>query len=205
VIVAGAASDRLPLVPVTVTVYVPAVVPALTPFEQATEVADPLHPLIIPKPNPSSNISTAPRSLVRPREGISRSKHPASATPPNPPRSAAAFVRQLLYGPAEVSEMVAVPAPPAASVRLPGATAHVGATAVTGDIEQLSDTVPANPLTEVPVSVHLLVVVRFAAGVTESVEGLEDRVKLAALAPPPLEVASMKSATSSDPNPVAKS
>lgn len=110
----------------------------------------------------------------------------------------------MLYGPADVSEMVAVPVPPAARPKLPGDTAQLGGSCVTGDTEQLSATVPANPFTEVPVSNHVLVVVIFATGVTESADGLAESVKLPPIPlPPPPEAAAMKSATSSDPSPVA--
>ena len=73
--------------------YVPAVVPAVTTFEQGTEFDDPLHPPIIPKPNPISNISDAPRSVRRRREGTNSNKNPAKA---KPVRFPAEFVRQLL-------------------------------------------------------------------------------------------------------------
>jgi hypothetical protein len=200
-IVAGAVAETPPLVPVTVTVYVPAVVPALTTFEQATEVEDPLHPPIIPKPNPISNISAKPRRFRRRSIGTNSTRKPASA---KPVWFAAEFARQLLYVPADVSEIVAVPVPPAARFKLPGDALHVGGTSVTGDTAQLSATVPANPFTEVPVSNHMLVVVILATGVTESVDGLAESVKLPATPPPPPpDAAAMKSATSSDPNPVA--
>lgn len=181
--------------------YVPAVVPAVTTFEQGTEFDDPLHPLIIPKHNPSNNISVAPRSTRRRRTGTSSNKNPAKA---KPLRLAAEFVRQLLYGPADVSEIVAVSVPPAVRLKLPGDTAQVGGCAVTIDTEQLSATVPVNPLTEVPVSTHVLVVVVFATGVTDNFDGLAESVKLPAVPPPPPpDAAAMKSATSRDPNPVA--
>jgi hypothetical protein len=66
--------------------------------------------------------------------------------------------------------------------------------------------VPTNPLADVPVSVHALVVVVFATGVTDSVVGLADSVKLPVVPPPPMlppEAAAMKFPTSSDPSPVA--
>ena len=94
-IVAGAVTDRLPLVPVTVTVYVPAVVPAETTFEQGTEVAPPLHPLIAPNPNPINTIRLRPRTNRR-RPGTRSSKNPASTTPIPPFPFVAEFVRQLL-------------------------------------------------------------------------------------------------------------
>jgi hypothetical protein len=74
-------------------------------------------------------------------------------------------------------------------------------------IAQLKVTVPANPLTDDPVSVHVLVVVVFATGVTDRVAGLATSVKLPVVPPPPLppvpETAVRKFATSSDPRPVA--
>jgi hypothetical protein len=113
----------------------------------------------------------------------------------------------LLLGPAEITEIVAVPVPAAARFSVPGVTEHEGGCAVTGVTEQLSATVPANPLTDLPVSVHVLVVVVFASGVTDSVEGLAVNVKLPVVAPPPPmlppDAAAIKLATSSEPSPVA--
>ena len=96
VIVTGAVADRLPLVPVTVTVYVPAVVPAVTTFEHGTEVAPPLHPLIAANPNPINTISATPRSDRRRRAGTSNNKNPANTTPNPLVWFAAEFTRQLL-------------------------------------------------------------------------------------------------------------
>ena len=183
VIVAGAVTDKLPLVPVTVTVYVPAVVPADTTFEQGTEVAPPLHPLIAPNPNPINTTRLSPRTIRR-RPGTISNKSPAKTTPIPPRPFAAEFVRQLLVGPADVNEIVAVPVPPPASVKLTGATPHVGGCAVTGATEQLSATVPANPPTDFPVSAHVLVVVVFATGVTDIAEGAAVSVKLPTVPPP---------------------
>jgi hypothetical protein len=109
-----------------------------------------------------------------------------------------------LLGPADVTATVAVPVPPAASVRLPGVTEHTGGWLVTGATEQLSPTVPTNPFTEVAVSVHVLVDVVFATGVTDSADGLAASVKLpVTVPPPPPEAAASSSATSTDPSPVA--
>jgi hypothetical protein len=206
VIVAGAVTERLPLVPVTVTVYVPALVPAVASFGQISTTFA-AHPLIIHNPNPISNIRGVPRSSLRRRAGTRSSNNPASATPSITPfRFVAEVARHVLVGPAEVSEIVAVPVPPAMRLRLPGATAQLGGCAVTGDTEQLSATVPTNPLSDVPVSTHVLVVVVFATGVTDTVDGLDTRVKLPVIPvppPPPPDAAAMKFATSRDPNPVA--
>jgi hypothetical protein len=115
----------------------------------------------------------------------------------------------LVSGPTDVTEIVAVPAPAAAKVKLAGETAHVGGCAVAGVTEHVSATVPANPPFDVPVSVHVLVDVVFATGVTDNVDGLAANVKLPVVpppTPPPLPDAdAMKFATSTDPSPVASS
>ena len=95
-IVAGAVTDRPPPVPVTVTVYVPAVVPAETTFEQGTEVPPPLHPLTTANPNPINTIRLSPRTNRRLRAPISSNKPPANTTPIPPFPFVAEFVRQLL-------------------------------------------------------------------------------------------------------------
>jgi hypothetical protein len=60
-------------------------------------VADPLHPLNVPKPNPNSNVSATPLSNRRRRAGTRSNKNPASAVAPITPLwFVAEFVRQLL-------------------------------------------------------------------------------------------------------------
>jgi hypothetical protein len=115
-----------------------------------------------------------------------------------------AVVRQVFVGPSDVTVTVAFAVPPDARLKLEGDTEHEGGWLVTGLTEQLNATVPANPLTLVPVTVHVLVVDSFSTGVTDNVEGLAASVKLLVepVTPPPA-AASRNCATSSDPNPVA--
>ena len=125
-IVTGAVADNDPLVPVTVTVYAPAVVPAETTFEHTT-VTGAAQPFSNPIPTPSMPTNTAPRNTLRRFTGINSSSSPASAAPPiSPVRLLAEFVRHWLYGPADVTEIVAVPVPPAARFSVTGEIAHVG-------------------------------------------------------------------------------
>jgi hypothetical protein len=197
---------RLPLVPVTVTEYAPAVVPAVIASEVCEQIVvdtvEPLHPLMEPSPAASRQTIASVRSARRLRTGSISRSNPASATPEEP-RShrdlVDAVVKQLLYGPAEVIVSVEVAVPFAARLRLPGETLHVGGWLVAGVTAQLSATVPANPFTEVPSRVHMLVVVVFATGVTVSVAGLAASVKL------PEAAAASSLATSMDPSPVARS
>ena len=200
----GAVAVSAPLVPVTVTVYVPAEVPAETTFEQATVVADPLQPPSVPTPAASAQTSTSPRSPRRRRTGSNTTNNPASAAPDDPPSQPvrAAATRQLLVGPTDTTAIVAVPVPPAARFTLPGVTEHVGGWLLAGVTVQPSTTAPVNPLTDAAVSVHTLVDVVFATGVTDSVDGFAASVKLPVDPAPPPAAASSSFATSNDPSPV---
>jgi hypothetical protein len=175
VIVTGVVADRLPLVPVTVTVYVPGAVPSVTTFEQAFVPELPLHPLSEPKPAASRHASASAFSPLRLRLGNRNNSSPASATPdaplPHPSGFTAALLTQLLVPPFDVIVSVDVPVPPDASVKPDGAIEQIGAVpdVGVGVTAHVSDTVPINPPVEVPVIIDMLVVVVLTVVVAVSV------------------------------------
>ena len=208
----------LPLLPVIVTTYPPAVVPDVPCAAQLGEAPDPAaapppQPVITLIPTAAAITISSPRTSRRFAAGSSSTHNPASAIPP----SLTAVVGDPPVPPHELAvplaacdEIVTTALPLGAarlSVTLPEPIAQLGSsTAVPcATIEQLSDTTPVNPFAAVANTVTVFPLV--APGVTLTDAGVAVIVKVPALDdpsldPPEVSAAAISFAPSTDPQPV---
>lgn len=208
----------LPLFPVTVTTYAPAVVAEVPVAAQfgvvAAAVVPPPQPVITLIPAAAAITISSPRRSRRFAAGSSSTHNPASASPPSftavvgdPPVDP----QEPLVALAACDEIVTTALPLGAavlSVTFAGLIAQLGSsTAVpVAATEQLSDTTPVNPFAAVANTVVELPLVAPAVTLTEL--GVAAIVKLPtgadelALAPPVTIAAAISFAPSTDPHPV---
>ena len=166
----------LPLLPVTVTTYPPAVVAACACTAQfgepAAPAAPPPQPIIMLIPAAAATIISRPRKSRRLATGNSRTHNPASASPltrtfaapPDDPHEL-----PVLFAPAcddTVTTALALGAA-ALSTIVDGLTAQLGSSTAVPVTVQLSCTMPVNPFAAVANTVTVLPVVEPAVNLSD--------------------------------------